>query len=165
MHKIIQSRNIWFTISGIFVAVSILSLILWGLKPGIDFTGGSLLEVSYSEERPSVDQVNSSLADLNLKSLRVQPSGDQNFILRFEEVDETTHQNILQRLGSIKLDGVDNNQLTELSFESVGPVIGKELTIKKKLNKYSIMTYVLNSKDFAITGGEFEIKSSVNSCS
>lgn len=130
MHKIIQYRNIWFTVSGIFIGVSILSLILWGLKPGIDFTGGSLLEVSYSAQRPSVDQVTASLAGLNLQSLRAQPSGDQNFILRFEEVDEATHQNILQKMGSIKLDNVENNNLTELSFESIGPVIGKELTQK-----------------------------------
>jgi len=130
MHKIIQARNIWFTVSGIFLGVSILSLLLWGLKPGIDFTGGSLLEVSYSAQRPSVDQVNASLTDLGLKSLRVQPSGDQNFILRFEETSEATHQSILQNLGAIKIDGVDNNSLTELSFESIGPVIGKELTKK-----------------------------------
>jgi len=130
MHKIIQARNIWFTVSGIFLGVSILSLLLWGLKPGIDFTGGSLLEVSYSAQRPSVDQVNASLTDLGLKSLRVQPSGDQNFILRFEETSEATHQSILQNLGAIKIDGVDNNSLTELSFESIGPVIGKELTQK-----------------------------------
>lgn len=40
-------------------------------------------------------------------------------------------------------------------------IIGGGLAIGEKIDKYSIMTYVLNSKDFAITGGEFGIESSV----
>ena len=40
-------------------------------------------------------------------------------------------------------------------------IIGGGLAIGEKMDKYSIMTYVLNSKDFAITGGEFWIESSV----
>ena len=40
-------------------------------------------------------------------------------------------------------------------------IIGGGLAIGEKMDKYSIMTYVLNSKDFAITGGEFGIESSV----
>lgn len=40
-------------------------------------------------------------------------------------------------------------------------IIGGGLAIGEKMDKYSVMTYVLNSKDFAITGGEFGIESSV----
>lgn len=130
MYNIIGKKNIWFVLSGLMITLSIVFLSIWGLNLGIDFTGGSILQVSYSTERPSLDQVNTALGDLSLGSLRVQPSGDKNYILRFEEIEEDTHQDILNRLKGIQIEGVEDNQLSESSFEAIGPVIGNELKSK-----------------------------------
>lgn len=130
MYNIIEKKKIWFTFSGILIAVSILSLAIWGLRLGIDFTGGSLLEISYSQARPEVHQIEESLTELEIQSLRVQPSNETEYLLRFENVDETTHQQILEKLGSIEMEGVEDNVLTENRFESIGPIIGSELKAK-----------------------------------
>lgn len=130
MYNIIEKKKIWFTFSGILIAVSILSLAIWGLRLGIDFTGGSLLEISYSQARPEVHQIEESLTELEIQSLRVQPSNETEYLLRFENVDETTHQQILEKLGSIEVEGVEDNVLTENRFESIGPIIGSELKAK-----------------------------------
>ena len=88
MYNIIKNKKYWFGFSGILVAISIIVLSVWGLKLGIDFTGGSLLEVSYESNRPSISQVEESLQSLELQSLLIQPSGDDNFFLGFENGGE-----------------------------------------------------------------------------
>jgi preprotein translocase subunit SecF len=148
MYNIIQTRKIWFTISGVLVLVSLILLFTWGLRQGIDFTGGSLLEVRYPEQAPTVTEVDAVLVDLNLHSLSVQPAGDNGMILRFQETDEEIHQQVIEKLSSflpteeqevdpaalgLQLDGgakitqTVGGQVEELRFEAVGSSIGREL--------------------------------------
>lgn len=119
--KIIPRRKIWFSFSGLLVALSIAALALWGVNLGIDFTGGSSLEVTFQEQRPSVAEVQESLSSLELSDLVVKPVDDKGMILRFQEIDEETHQQVMDNLGA----GV-----TQEHFDSVGPSIGDELKRK-----------------------------------
>src|SRR3989339_122585 len=97
MYQIIQKRGIWITISTILVALSIIALFIWGLKFGIDFTGGSLLEVRFKNERPAINDVQKAVEDLDLGSLITQNVGDQGTILRFQNISEDKHQEELKR--------------------------------------------------------------------
>ncbi|MFH1583217.1 MAG: protein translocase subunit SecF, partial [Candidatus Falkowbacteria bacterium] len=128
--KIIQKRNIWLGISVILFVVCLAALLVWGLRLGIDFTGGSLLEVKFIGSRPEVNQVETGLADLKLSSLIVQPVGDQDMMLKFQETTEETHQAILSKLDELAKKENKDNSINELRFESVGPSIGAELKIK-----------------------------------
>ena len=130
MYKIIQKRKIWFSISGTLVVLSIISVFLWGLNFGIDFTGGSLLEVNFTGERLSVIEIQDKLGGLNLKSLIVQPIGESGMILRFQDTSEEIHQEIITVLGEVE----------EMRFDSVGPSIGEEL---KKKSVYSIIIVLI----------------------
>lgn len=127
MYSIIQKRNIWLTISGLLFAAAVVALALWGFKFGIDFTGGSLMEARFINSRPDVEETQKSLADLNLGSLIVQPVGEKDMALRFQETREEKHQEVLQRLGELTGQG---NAVEELRFDSVGPSIGAELKRK-----------------------------------
>lgn len=127
MYSIIQKRNIWLTISGLLFVVAVVALALWGFKFGIDFTGGSLMEARFINSRPDVEETQKSLADLNLGSLIVQPVGEKDMALRFQETREEKHQEVLQRLGELAGHG---NAVEELRFDSVGPSIGAELKRK-----------------------------------
>lgn len=104
MFQIIQNRKIWLSISGIFVGLSILALVIWGFKFGIDFTGGSLLEVDFFVARPSVESVQADLADLELGSLIVQPVSESGMILRFQNISEDKHQAVIHRLDNLAAD-------------------------------------------------------------
>ena len=97
MFKIIQKRKIWLSFSGAMVVLSIIFLALWGLNFGIDFTGGSLLEVEF-KDRPAVNEIQAALQDLNLGSSIIQPIGDRGMILRFQDISEATHQEVMHRL-------------------------------------------------------------------
>ena len=128
--KIIQKRNIWLGISLAIFVVCLAAIIAWGLRLGIDFTGGSLLEVKFIGSRPTVNQVEAGLADLKLGSLIIQPVGEQDMMLKFQETAEETHQAALSKLDELAKKENKNNSIEEQRFESVGPSIGQELKIK-----------------------------------
>lgn len=98
MIKIIQRRRIWFAFSGILTIASIAALATWGLKLGIDYTGGTLMEIKFNESRLDSQEISTVFSDLNLGDVSVQFSGDDDAFLKFKEVDEDTHQSILSAL-------------------------------------------------------------------
>jgi len=107
MLKIIQKRKIWFVFSAILISASIAALSVWGLKLGIDFTGGTLMEFSFKEETLSSEEIKNALKDLDLGEVSVQFSGDESVLLRFKDVDENTHQEIIRAL-NIAISGEDS---------------------------------------------------------
>lgn len=130
MYDIIGRKKFWLSLSGLLLGASLVLLLWWGLKPGIDFTGGSLLEVTYSIQAPSLSQVESALSELNLQSLKIQPSGPTDLIIRFQNTDEVKHQAVLEKLRSINIEGLADNVMYENQFDAIGPVIGSELRSK-----------------------------------
>lgn len=137
MYRIIQNRKIWISISSLLVILSLVFTFMFGLKFGIDFTGGSILEVKYNEGRPSVAEVQEKLSGVELNSLVIQPFGDDGMLLRFQEISEEKHQEVLSAIKKSK-DG--EVSLEEMRFEAVGPSIGKELKVK---SIYAIIFVVL----------------------
>lgn len=115
--QIISRRKIYFAISILMLLGALYGVVFYKLKLGIDFTGGTLMEVNFLGPRPTNTQINEQLAELQLGGINLQPAGENGLILRTKDIDEATHQKILIKLGKVE----------EVSFESVGPVIGAEL--------------------------------------
>ena len=97
-----------------------MALAVWGLKLGIDFTGGSLLEVEFVGVRPENSAILEKLNEAGIESAVVQPTGENGAILRFKDIGEETHQDILFSLSKL-------GEVQEKRFDSIGPTIGKEL--------------------------------------
>ena len=127
MYRIIQKRKIWLTISGILVIAAIVVLAMWGLKFGIDFTGGSLLEVKFSNSQPAINDIRNLSESAGLSSLTVQPTESGTVILRFQENSEAKHQALLSKLEEL---AGEEGAIEELRFDSIGPSVGKELKSK-----------------------------------
>lgn len=122
--NIIGHKYIYLTFSGILIVASILCLIIWGLKIGIDFTGGSLMEVEFTDgSLPTIDNVKKVLTPLKLGDITIQPIGSKGMLLRFRDVDEQTHQDILKALGGLQ----GPKETIERRFDTIGPIVGKEL--------------------------------------
>lgn len=101
MLAILKQRKYYYALSLTLVVLSFVFLAVWGLKPGIDFTGGSLLEVSFQGmNRPSVEEIQSTLNGLDYLSsgVTIQPTGDQAYSFRFKDITEEQHQEILNKL-------------------------------------------------------------------
>jgi len=100
MLNIVKNRNIFFIFSGVLLLVSLFAVITFGLKPGIDFTGGSLMEISFTSERPDLESMQAQFADGTYGSVLVQPTGENAYILKMRFISEDEHQEILANLRS-----------------------------------------------------------------
>ncbi len=145
--NVVKYKKFWLIFSGVILALALTALITWGLNFGIDFTGGSLMEVKFNGQQPNVIQVKESLADLNLSSLSVQPTTDNSIILRFKEDSLDAHEQVKTNLNSLAVKLNSDNQVSgsfieELRFDSVGPSIGKELK-NKSFNTISLALIVI----------------------
>ncbi len=120
----LRFSKIYLAFSGLLVAASILVLSVWGLNLGIEFTGGSLMNVQFKETTPEIQQVRESLRDFELRDFQVKPQGEDGFIIRTVTLSEQEHQELLSALSQ------DLPEFTEASFQSIGPVIGDELKNK-----------------------------------
>ncbi len=122
--QIIPKRTLFLTIAGSMAVAGIIALFLWQLRLGIDFTGGSLLEVVYTIPRPAVEVLKQKIESVGLKQYEVNLAGDHGVMFRFGTISEDTHQKILVELKK------DDTNLIQKSFDSIGPVIGEELKAK-----------------------------------
>ena len=130
---IIKYRKIWYAFSLLIIIASLFSIFKFGLKQGIDFTGGALLEVEYAA-KPDVIAIKQKIEGLSLGNAVVQPSGEKNIIIRTRDLSEGEHQKVLSAVLSF-------GEGKEIRFDSIGPVIGKEL--KKKSVTAMILVIVM----------------------
>jgi len=119
----IKLRKIWYTISVLIILPGIVSLFLQGLNMGIDFLGGSLLDLKFNQPT-SIEQVRGVLNEFGLEGATIQQSGENEYLIRTRELTEEENAGVVKELGD-KLGGV-----TVQRSETVGPVIGKELIYK-----------------------------------
>lgn len=121
--NIVKHSYIWLILSSVLVIASLASVAVFGLKFGIDFTGGSLLELRF-EQRPDMGDLRAAFAENGYEDVQTQTSGDADALIRLKDIDEAAHQTLLANLKT------KYGQVEELSFDSIGPVVGEELRNK-----------------------------------
>lgn len=127
MVNFVKYRRIYFVFSGTLVLISIVCLIIFGLKPGIEFTGGSILNIEYKDQRPSHQEIRKDLEPFKLKE-SIQYVDEKGVIIRMRDISEGDYLKILK-----KLDKKGEIIKNKTSFQSIGPTIGNELRNKTKL--------------------------------
>ena len=145
MFSIVKQRKIWFITSGLLVTASVALIAIFGFNLGIDFEGGSLLEVEFLDTRPSNQEVASWLSQLNTGAVIVQPVDERGMILRFKEVDEVTHQRIIKILNDqsgVQVEPEGKQIVEEKRFDSIGPSIGLELK-RKTVNAVAVVSVAI----------------------
>jgi preprotein translocase subunit SecF len=117
---IIKYRKVFYTISALLIAFSIFTVATHGLNFGIDFKGGSLIEIDYSQTASStpvtVDSIRATLATQGVTESVVRRAGDNGFIIRTKALTESEQKGVISSLGG------DLKR-----FDLVGPVLGQEL--------------------------------------
>jgi preprotein translocase subunit SecF len=106
--------------SGLLVVASVVCMVVFGLRFGIDFTGGSLFEFGF-ESRPMVDDIRAIFSEYDISEVTIQTLEDNAFVIRTTAVDSAQYELIL---ASIQEQFPD---VEELRFETVGPTFGVEL--------------------------------------
>lgn len=132
MYKIIQKRKIWYLISTLLIIPGIISLFVWGLRVGIDFAGGSLVEIKVANTKKQIgtDEIRGTLSKVEVENLAVQSSGNNQFMLRYKKPDKTNIKDneLADKIVKTIQDKV--GEVAKVRFENVGPVVSRELTRK-----------------------------------
>ncbi len=127
----IKFRYIFFFISGVLTVTSIAAVFVYGLKPGIDFTGGTLWQIAIT--RNNAEQTPDNIEnikiffenELNIKNATIySESKGQGYIIKLGHISEEEHQNYLTALN------YKFGQIEEMRYEAIGPAVGKELKEK-----------------------------------
>ncbi len=122
---IVRHRKIFFILTAILVIFSIGSMVVRGFNFGIDFTGGSILEVTYETARPDFEATKVKLDTLSLGAYSLRPSGDKSYTLRTKEIDNDVKNKVVSALS-----GNGQLKLNEDRFNTIGPTVGSELRNK-----------------------------------
>jgi len=116
---IIKYRKYFYIFSSVLITASIASILLFGFRLGIDFTGGSILEAEYKNGRPDISLIKEGIKEGGFDNAIVQPTGDNGVLVRLRELSEEEHQTLLD---TPIFEGSE-----QLRFDSIGPIIGNEL--------------------------------------
>lgn len=122
MHFFIEKRKIFYIISILIIIPGLVSLFTKGLNTGIDFKGGSIIQVKITGNA-SVGEVRDSLKQMKLEKAEVTRSGDE-FFIRTNELNQEETKLLLADLKK------EFKNVEYRSADTVGATIGKELTWK-----------------------------------
>jgi preprotein translocase subunit SecF len=134
---IVKHRTFFFWLTGILLAASIASIAFFRLPLSIDFTGGSLVQVTYTHPRPSTAELKNALAPLALGEISLLPSGANDITLRTRTLTPAEHTQVLALLSEN-----GTQPLIEDRFNSIGPALGTELS-SKALTAIATVTFAI----------------------
>ncbi|MBI3231580.1 MAG: protein translocase subunit SecF [Candidatus Doudnabacteria bacterium] len=123
MFNTLKYCKLWLVISGLILAFGLFSLLFYGLRLGIDFTGGSLLEIKFKQNFDQ-NRVKTALNLMGLEGHSLQTSENFGLIIKTKPLSKNEYDSVISELRS------KVGELEESKFESIGPVIGKELRLK-----------------------------------
>lgn len=124
IERIFHYYWVFLVISLLVILPGLFCLLRFGLKPSIDFTGGSLLEIQFPQSGlPSNNELQDKSKNV-IDISSIQSSGAQSLLIRSKQLSNTEKDTVLSVLKQSYPD------IKELRFESVGPTLGKELLVK-----------------------------------
>ena len=139
--NIVKNRKLYFFISGIVIIPGLISLFLFGLKPSIDFTGGSKIEYQISNTKNQITdkEINDIVKSQKIRVDSIKRT-DKNFTIRTESINQNQKNKISESLNKI------DSKITEKSFDTVGPTIGRETEVNAfkavVIASLAIMAYI-----------------------
>jgi preprotein translocase subunit SecF len=128
MYNIVKTFKYWTALS---ISLAIIGALfwslfwfMWGLKLGIDFTGGAALQIAFPDasQRPAVEEVQQQVTQLGIADPHVQTAGDNALIIRVQQMNNGQREQVLNLYA--------DKQVKEESFSNIGPALGEELKSK-----------------------------------
>ena len=177
MYNIISKTKYTYAFSIALTVLSVLSLFVWGLKFGIDFTGGTLMEVKFENSIPPNQELEENLKDLNLGSLIIQPSGNNSALFRYASESDETNQSVMKILeekypgtAQLRVDFINSSVSKELKSKSLMAIFWavagimayiawafRKVSYPVQSWKYGVGAVVALIHDILITVGVFSV--------
>src|SRR3989339_444765 len=134
---------------GLAVAITLISLGLLaviGLRPAIDFTGGTLLVLNFTGERPTAMDMSGVIKGLNLNlgEPTAKPSGETNMMVRVRFLSEEEHNQLLTGIRTAyETPGDSNDLVLEERVETIGPSISANFRTRTTYAIIVVVTAIL----------------------
>lgn len=128
---IIGKKYWYFLISALIIVPGLVSVMLFGLKLSIDYTGGSVLEIQFPERNASSSQaqeIKQAVEKQNVEVATITPAGTNQYVLRLKPIDNQKKEEIKQALGK------EFGTVKEVEFTTVGPTVSGALSWKTFLS-------------------------------
>ncbi len=119
--QIINKRKYFYIVSGTLVVASLVILAMWGLKFGIDFTGGTEMQVKFSESIPAGGVIVDKLKPLNLDSLTVITASDGTVDIDYKNSNDQINTEVFDNIQEL-----DKNAV-QLSTNFIGSTVSGQL--------------------------------------
>ena len=149
-----SKRKTAFFISTVFIIITIISLIIHkGPKYGVDFSGGTLIQVKFTSP-VNIDDIKKGLAGIQLDKSSVQQFGDQNeneYLIRTDKSVLTADDFSLELKNALE-SGTDG-EADIRRIEMVGPQVGKDLREKALFAMFFSLLFIT-----IYISGRFELK-------
>jgi preprotein translocase subunit SecF len=129
MLNILGKRYLYFLVSLIVIIPGFIVMAIFGMPLAIDFTGGSLLEVTFDNSTlPATADVVQLYTELGITDVKVTTSGENLLIIRSSFLDETQRAAVVEAMQT-----KFNTTVVIQKFDSVGPTIGEQVTSRAGL--------------------------------
>ncbi len=122
--------------------MAIFSLINWGLRLSIDFTGGTIIEIRNSKletrnekEKDKIREIIEKAEEVSLSS--VQESGENTYLLKLKPIEHLKKDEVMRNLEE------EFGEAEELRFETIGPILGKEMVTKTIIGIFIAASFIL----------------------
>ena len=136
----LKYKWLFFAISALFLIPGIYSLVRFGLKPAIDFTGGTMLELKFEQEIEisRYEDIKRVFKEKDFAVSSIQASGEGNLLLRLAPISREGVEEIKEVLGE---EFEETPQ--EVRMETVGPTLGQELLRKTAMAIFLAAGFIL----------------------
>lgn len=120
MLDIVGKRYLYFGLSLLTIVPGLIALLLWGLPLSIDYTGGTLLDVRFTNPTVAIQpaDVKAIFAERGFDDAVVQTAGSNSIVVRTQPMDNETKLQVYESLRA------RYGELTEDEFVTVGPSVG-----------------------------------------
>ena len=133
---VIYHRGLFFWLTGAILVAAIGAILIWGLPLGIDFTGGSLMQIGYPNGVPPLATIEKQVAVIPLGTVSVRALGEHAVSIRTRTLNQAEHDAILTTLSG-------NASTTEFSYTTVGPALGSQFTHKALWAIFAVMFVIV----------------------
>lgn len=121
----VRNRRFFFILTGILLVASVLAIVIFPPKLSIEFTGGSLLEVTYTDARPELSEIRDRVHNLAIGEASIRESGTEGVTIRTRTLSDEERIALVGALAGENPESVNVER-----FNTIGPSLGNELAIK-----------------------------------
>lgn len=129
-------RKVYLGISAFFIVIGVVSIIKWGFRIGIDFTGGTVIEYRLKEGL-GTQEIVKLMESIDIKPDSTQETSNKSYIFKLPPITDETREKLKESLEKSYKDKYE-----ELRFENVGPSVGPEL-VKKTITALLISSSLI----------------------